>query len=71
MSNPKSVPTKNSFIIVGDSILKHLTGPRILKKNHIKFKTNPSATTEDMTDYIKPSIRDKPDFCLFKWKQMT
>ena len=30
-SNPKSVPTKNSVIIVGNSIVKHLTGPGISK----------------------------------------
>ena len=63
-SNPKSVSTKNSVIIVGDSIVKHLTGPGISKKNHIKIKTNPGATTEDIIDYIKPSIRKKPDFLL-------
>ena len=63
-SNPKSVPTKNSVIIVGDSMIKHLTGPGISKKNHIKIKTNPGATTEDIIDYIKPSIRKKPDFLL-------
>ena len=60
-SNPKSVPTKNSVIIVGDSIVKHLTGPGISKKNHIKIKTNPGATTEDTIDHIKPSIKRKPD----------
>ena len=63
-SNPKSVSTKNSVIIVGDSIVKHLTGPGIWKKNNIKIKTNPGATTEDIIDYIKPSIRKKPDFLL-------
>ena len=31
-SNSKSVQTKNSVIIVGDSIVKHLTGPGISKK---------------------------------------
>ena len=31
-SNSKSVPTKNSVIIVGDSIVKHLTGPGIFKE---------------------------------------
>ena len=31
-SNPKSVSTKNSVIIVGDSIVKHLTGPGIFKE---------------------------------------
>ena len=63
-SNSKSVSTKNSVIIVGDSIVKHLTGPGISKKNHIKMKTNAGATTDDVIDYIKPSIRKRPDFLL-------
>ena len=58
------MPTKNSVIIVGDSIVKHLTGPGISKKNNIKIKTNPGATTGDIIDYIKPRIRKKPDFLL-------
>ena len=63
-SKPKSMPTKNSVIVVGDSRVKHLTGPGISKKNHIKIKTNPGATTENIIDYIKPNIRKKPDFLL-------
>ena len=58
------MPTKNSVIIVGDSIVKHLTGPGISKKNNIKIKKTLGATTEDIIDYIKPSIRKKPDFLL-------
>ena len=60
-SNSKSVPTKNGVIIVGDSIVKRLTGPGISKKNHIKMKTNPGATTEDTNDPIKPSIKRNQD----------
>ena len=61
-SNPKSVPTKNSvIIIVADSIVKYLTVPGISKKNHVKVKTNPGATFENIINYIKPSIRRKPD----------
>ena len=41
-----------------------MTGPRISKKNHVKIKTNPGATIEDIIDYIKPSIWKKPDFLL-------
>ena len=63
-ANSKSVPTKNSVIIVGDSIVKHLTGPGISKKNNIKIKTNPGATTKVIIDYIKPSIRKKLDLLL-------
>ena len=58
------MPTKNSVIIVGDSIVKHLTGPGISKKSHVKIKTNPGATTEDITDFIKPSIPKKQVFLL-------
>ena len=58
------MPIKNSVIIVGDSMIKHLTGHRISEKNHIKIKTNPGATTEDVIDYIKPSVGKKPDFLL-------
>ena len=61
---PKSMPTENSIVIVDDSIVKHLTGPGISKKNHIKIKTNPGASTEGFNDYIKPSIRKIPDFLL-------
>ena len=63
-SNSKSVPTKKSVIIVSDSMVKHLTGPGISKKNNIKIKTNLGAITEDIIDYIKASIRMKPDFLL-------
>ena len=41
-----------------------MTGPGISKKNNVKIKTNPGATTEDIIDYIKPSILNKPDFLL-------
>ena len=34
------------------------------KKNHVKIKINPGAATEDIIDYVKPSIRKKPDFLL-------
>ena len=63
-SNSKLVATKNSVIIVGDSIVKHLTGLGISKKNNIKIKTNHGATTDNIIDYIKSSIRKKPDYLL-------
>ena len=50
------MPTKTKVTIVGDSIAKHLTGPGISKKNHVKIKTNSGETTEDIIDYINPSI---------------
>ena len=58
------MPKKNSVINVGDSIVKHSTGPGISKKNHVKIKKILGPTTEDIIDYIKPSIRKKQDFLL-------
>ena len=60
--------TRNSVIIVRDSMVKHLTGPGISKKSHVEIKTNPGATTEDIIDYIKQVNRI---FCLFIQKEMT
>lgn len=52
------------MVVIIDSIVKYLTGPEISKKNYIKIKANPDVTTEDIFDYIKPSILKKPDFLL-------
>ena len=40
---------------------KHINGPRISKKDQVQVKTHPGATTDDIIDYIKPTIRQKPD----------
>ena len=42
-----------------------MTGPGISEKNFVKIKTNGGTTTEEIINYIKPSIRKKPDFLLF------
>ena len=41
-SNPNSVSTKNSVMIVGDSIVKNLRVPGISKKSHVKIKKRSS-----------------------------
>ena len=41
-----------------------MTGPGISKKSHVKIKTNAGATTEDIIDFIKPSVPKKQDFLL-------
>ena len=58
------MPTKNSVIIAGDSIVEYFTGPGTSKKNHVKIKINLGATTEHIIDYIKPSIHKTLDFSL-------
>ena len=58
------MPTKNSVIIAGDSIVEYFTSPGTSKKNHVKIKINLGATTEHIIDYIKPSIHKTLDFSL-------
>ena len=38
---------------------------KLSKENHANIKTNSGAKTQDICDYIKPSIHKKPDYLLF------
>ena len=61
--NPKS--KRDSVIILGDSMIKHTNGWEIAKKLKPECKVFvrnfPGATTQCMADYMKPSIRAKPN----------
>ena len=64
--DPKqSNKTSKSVVILGDSMTKHTNGWEISKKVKSKCKvyakTFPGATTQCMADYMKPSVRAKPD----------
>ena len=52
--------TKKVFI-VGDSIIKNITGTGISRTNTVKMRLHPGATTADICHYIKPELRHKPD----------
>ena len=47
--------------IIGDSMVKNITGTGISRKNIIKMRPHPGATSIDICDYIKPALRQKPD----------
>ena len=47
--------------IVGDSVIKNITGTEISRENIIKMRPHPGATTIDICDYIKPELRQKPE----------
>ena len=61
--NPKS--KRNSVILLGDCMIKHTNGWEIAKKLKPECKVFvrnfPGATTQCMADYMKPSIRAKPN----------
>ena len=59
--NPQNVKNTKKVFIVGDSIIKNITGTGISRTNTIKMRPHPGATAVDICDYIKPELRHKPD----------
>ena len=55
---------KKKICVVGDSMLKKITGSGLSKDHTIKIRPHPGATTVDMIDYIKPELRHKPDIII-------
>ena len=40
-------------------MVKHITGPGTSKNDQVQVKTDPGATTDEIIDFIKPTIRQK------------
>ena len=55
---------KKNIYIVGDSMLKNITGSGLSKDHTVKIRPHPGATTVDMIDYIKPELCHKPDIVI-------
>ena len=45
-------------------MVKHKTGLGISKNDQVQVKKHPRATTDDIIDYIKPTIRQQPDIVI-------
>ena len=48
-------------VIAGDSVIQNIRGWSLSKTNKVVVKPFPSATTEDMEDFIKPILRKDPE----------
>ena len=59
----KSRKSRRHICIIGDAMVT-LTGLGISKNDHAQVKTHPGATTDDIIDYIKPTIHQKPDIVI-------
>ena len=59
--NPQKVKNTKKIFIVGESIIKNITGAGISRANTVKMRPHLGATTVDVCDYIKPELRHKPD----------
>ena len=59
---PSNADKRKTTIIVGDSILSKLHGWKMSdKSNRISIRSFPGSKVDDMKDYIKPSIKCKPN----------
>ena len=60
-SGKKKQKKNKNICIISDSMVKHITGPGISENDQVQVKTHSGAATQDIIDYIKPTIRQKPD----------
>ena len=61
IAESKPLQSGKKVIILGDSMLRHQKLDIILKSdNKVNVKFYPSATTEDITDHLRPAMRKKP-----------
>ena len=64
---PTEKTKKKTVVIVGDSIVRNVRSRSLnqsLKEYFSVVKSFPGATTQDMKDYIKPTISRKPDMVI-------
>ena len=64
---PTDKTKKKTVVIVGDSIVRNVPS-RSLNQSNKEYsgvvKSFPGATTQDIKDYIKPTITRKPDMVI-------
>ena len=58
--NPRKVKNTKKVFIVGDLMIKSITGTGISKSNTVNMRPHPGATTVDICDYIKPEYVTNP-----------
>ena len=56
-----SIKEKKEIFIVGDSIIKKITGTGFSRDHTVKIRPHPGAASINMCHYIKPELRHKRD----------
>ena len=55
---------KKEVFIIGDSMIKHLNGREVSRNNSVKVRSHPGATADDFNDYVRPTVRKKPNLII-------
>ena len=59
-TNNGAKANKDSVIILGNSMIKHVNGRDISRTHTVKVRPNTGASTHDLLDYVKPGMLKKP-----------
>ena len=59
-----SLAVKKEVFVIGDSMIKYVNGREVSRNNSVKVRTHPAATTDDFIDYVRPTVRKKPNLII-------
>ena len=59
-----SLAVKKEVFVIGDSMIKYVNGREVSRNNSVKVRTHPGATTDDFIDYVRPTVRKKPNLII-------
>ena len=45
-------------------MIKHMNGREVCRDDSVKIRCHPGATTDNIIDYIRPTVRKKPDMII-------
>ena len=52
---------KKEVFIIDDSMIKYVNGREVSRNNPVKVRSHPGATTDDFIDYVRSTVRKKPN----------
>ena len=55
---------KKEVFIIGDSMIKYVNGRGVSRNDSLKVRSYLGATTDDFIDYVRPTVRKKPNLII-------
>ena len=59
-----SSTVKKEVFIIGDSMIKFVNGQNFSRNDSVKVRGHPGATTDHFIDYVRPTVRKKPNLII-------
>ena len=64
LQSANSSAVKKEAFIIGDSMIKYVNGRVVSRNDPVKVRSYPGATTDDFIDYVRPTVRKKPNLII-------